>query len=130
LELFHKNEFEISEPQYPTHYSPAGNGDVLEIVVHQNIRLSDVTVFDILDSDHIPIIFYLLEPVKVSNVSKPIEKLTDWKQFQNITSELISPRLEINSGTEADKAVRDFTASIVVNNKRLHFLTLTPNSPV
>jgi hypothetical protein len=76
LELFHKNEFEITTPKCPTHYSPAGNGDILDIVVHQNIRLSDVTVSDILHSDHLPIIFYLLEHVKVSNLSKPIEKLT------------------------------------------------------
>jgi exonuclease III len=34
LELFDNNEFEISAPQSPTHYSPAGNGDVLNIVVH------------------------------------------------------------------------------------------------
>jgi hypothetical protein len=42
LRLFDVNQFEISAPQCPTHYSPAGNGDVLDIVVHQNIRLSDV----------------------------------------------------------------------------------------
>ena len=30
LDLFGINEFEISAPQSPTHYSPAGNGDVLE----------------------------------------------------------------------------------------------------
>jgi hypothetical protein len=39
---------------------------------------------------------------------------TNWKQFQNIDSELISPRLEINTGIEADKAARDFTASIAL----------------
>jgi endonuclease/exonuclease/phosphatase family metal-dependent hydrolase len=56
LELFHKSEFEISTPQCPTHYSPAGNGDIRDIVVHQNFRMSDVTVSDILDSDHLPVI--------------------------------------------------------------------------
>jgi hypothetical protein len=30
--------------QCPTHYSPAGNGDMLDIVVHHNIRVSDVIV--------------------------------------------------------------------------------------
>ena len=50
LDLFDINEFEISAPQSPTHYSPAGNGDVLDIVVHQNVRLSDITVSDPLDS--------------------------------------------------------------------------------
>jgi endonuclease/exonuclease/phosphatase (EEP) superfamily protein YafD len=58
LELFDVNEFEISAPQCPTHYSHAGNGDVLDIVVHQNIRLSDVIVLDILGSDHMPIVFH------------------------------------------------------------------------
>jgi hypothetical protein len=72
----------------------------------------NLTVSDILDSDHLPIIFCLLQHVKVRNLSKPIEKLTDWKQFQNIASELLSPRLETNTGIEADKAARDFTSSI------------------
>jgi hypothetical protein len=37
LPLFDVNEFEISAPQCPTHYSPAGYGDVLDIVVQQII---------------------------------------------------------------------------------------------
>jgi hypothetical protein len=52
LQLFDVSDFEISAPQCPTHYSPVGNGDVLDTVVHKNIRLSDVTVSEILDSDH------------------------------------------------------------------------------
>jgi hypothetical protein len=35
-------------PQCPAHYSPAGNGDVLDIVIHQNIKVSAVIVSDIL----------------------------------------------------------------------------------
>jgi hypothetical protein len=56
VDLFDLNEFEISAPQCPIHYSSAGNGDVLDIVVHQNIRLLLVYVIvsDILDSDHTP----------------------------------------------------------------------------
>jgi hypothetical protein len=34
LDLFDVNEFEISALQCPSHYSPAGNGNVLDIVVH------------------------------------------------------------------------------------------------
>jgi hypothetical protein len=34
LQLFDLNQFEILAPQCPTHYSLAGNGDVLDIVVH------------------------------------------------------------------------------------------------
>jgi hypothetical protein len=44
MALFDLSEFEISTPQCPTHYSPAGNCDVLDIMVHQNIRVSDVIV--------------------------------------------------------------------------------------
>jgi hypothetical protein len=49
MALFGLSDFEISAPQCPTHYSPAGNGDVLDIVIHQNIRVSDVIASDILD---------------------------------------------------------------------------------
>jgi endonuclease/exonuclease/phosphatase (EEP) superfamily protein YafD len=59
MDLFDLNEFEITAPQCPIHYSPAASGDVLDIVVHQNIRVSDVIVSDILNSDHLPIIFHI-----------------------------------------------------------------------
>jgi hypothetical protein len=42
MALFNLSEFEISAHQCPTHYSPAGNGDVLDIAVHPNIRVLDV----------------------------------------------------------------------------------------
>jgi hypothetical protein len=76
LSLFDVHEFEISAPQCCTHYSPVGNGDVLDIVVHQNIRVSDVIVSDILDSDHLPIVFHILDHVKIRNLSEPTEKFT------------------------------------------------------
>jgi hypothetical protein len=46
------------------------------------------------------------------NPSEPIEKYTDWERFQSLASDLISHRVEINTGVEADKAAREFTASI------------------
>jgi hypothetical protein len=107
LQLFDTSDFEISAPQCPTHYSPAGNGDLLDIVVHTNIRLSNVTV-----SDHLPIIFHILDTVRTLNASAPLEKYIDWERFQSLASNLILPRIEINSGVEADKAARAFTASI------------------
>jgi hypothetical protein len=110
--LFDFREFEISAPQCPTHYSPAGNGNVLDIVVDQNIRVSDIIVSDIFDSDHLPILFHILDHVKIRNPSETIEKFTDLDRFQSLASELLSPRTEINSGVEADKAARYFTASV------------------
>jgi hypothetical protein len=52
------------------------NGDVLDIVVHKNIRLSNIVVFDILDSsptNNIP------HPGsrEIKNDSAPLEKFTD-----------------------------------------------------
>jgi exonuclease III len=112
LQFFYRNDFEISAPQCPTHYSPGRSGDVLDIVVHKNIRRSNVIVSDILDSDHLPIIFHILDHVRTKDVSAPLEKFTDWERFQSLPSNLISPSLEINLGVEADKTARDFTASI------------------
>jgi hypothetical protein len=60
-------------------------------------RLSNVTVSNIVDSDHLPIIFHILDHVKIRNLSEPIEKFTGWERFQSV---------------EADEAVREFTASI------------------
>jgi hypothetical protein len=64
-----------------------------------------------LDSDHLPIVFHILGHVKNRNLSEPIEEFTD-ERFQSLASELISPKIEINSVVEANKAARDFTASI------------------
>jgi hypothetical protein len=112
LDLFDVNDFEILAPQFPIHYSPVGSGDVLSIVVHQNVRLSEVMVSDILDSDHLPVFFSVLDHVMTTNHSDRIEKFTDWERFRNLSSDLISPILQITSGVEADKAARDITASI------------------
>jgi hypothetical protein len=112
LQLFDASAFEISAPQCPIHYSPVGNGDVLDIVVHKNIRLSNGIVSDILDSYHLPIIIHILDHVRTKNVLAPLEKITDWERFQSLASNLILPRIEINSGVEADKMARAFTASI------------------
>jgi hypothetical protein len=112
LHLFDQNDFEISAPQSPTHYSPQGNGNVLDIVVHQNVRLSEVSVIDALDSDHLPVAFHILDYVRYRDLSAHVEKFTDWERFQSIASELISPRHKINSREEADSAANNFTASI------------------
>jgi hypothetical protein len=74
--------------------------------------VSDVTVCDILDSDHLPILFHIVDHVKIRNLSEHIEKFTDWEWFQSLASELISPRIKIQSRVEAYKVAYYFTASI------------------
>jgi hypothetical protein len=76
---------------------------MLGIVVHKNVWLLELTVSDILDSDHLPIVFYLLDHDRTRNLSDLLDKFTDWEWFQSLASELISPRIQINSGEEADK---------------------------
>jgi hypothetical protein len=58
--------------------------------------VSDVTVSDILDSVHLPIIFHILDHVKIRKFSEPIEKFTEWGGLQNLASELMSSKIEID----------------------------------
>jgi hypothetical protein len=52
LLLFDTSDFDISVPQCPTHYSPVGNGDILDI-------------------------FHILDHIRTKNVLAPLEKITD-----------------------------------------------------
>jgi hypothetical protein len=110
--LFDIYDFEISAPQYPTHYCPAGNGNVLDIVVYQTVRLSEVIFSDVLESDHLQIVFHILD-VRTKKPSDPIEKFTNWERFQSLASDFVCPRIQINSGVEGGKAARDSAASVV-----------------
>jgi hypothetical protein len=80
----------MSAPQCFTHYTPDGTRDALDTVVHQQVRLSEVTVTDILDWDHLPTMFSILDPVRTRGASDPAEKLTDWELFPSFASQLIS----------------------------------------
>jgi endonuclease/exonuclease/phosphatase (EEP) superfamily protein YafD len=103
LELFHKNEFEISGPQCPTHYSPAGNGDILDIVVHQNIRLSSVTVSNILDSDHLPILFHILDHVKIRTFRSPLKTTEIVNGFKALPLTKYLPDFKLKRGLKPIK---------------------------
>jgi hypothetical protein len=72
----------MSAPQHPTNFVPNGRGDVLDIVVRNDFRLSEVGVLDIMDSDHPPIIFCILDHSKVTEILDPVEKFRDWEGFK------------------------------------------------
>jgi hypothetical protein len=55
---------------------------VLDTVVHKNIRLSNITVSDILDPYHLPIVFHTLDHVRTTILSEPLEKDTNWGRFK------------------------------------------------
>jgi hypothetical protein len=111
LELFIGCNFEISAPQCCTHYIPDGKGDVPDIVVHKNTGLSEVIVTNILDSDHIPIMYSILDPDRTKEALDPVEKLTYWELFQSLASEPVNQNIQIHSSNEADKAARNFQPS-------------------
>jgi hypothetical protein len=90
LDLFIDCNFEISAPQHPTHFIPNGRGDDLDIVVHNDVRLSEVRVLDIMDSDHLSIMFRILDHIKAREILDPVEIFTDWEWFQSLASALVS----------------------------------------
>jgi len=122
LDIQDNSDFHISMPQCPTHYSPQGNGDVLDIVVHRNVRLSDVRVSDVLTWNHLPI----LDHFGARDVLFPVEILTDWERFRSLFSDLISPRIHTDAAADDDRAACNFAASTALAYKRsTHKLTLS-----
>jgi hypothetical protein len=67
LDLFNCN-FEISAPQHPTHFVADGRSDVLDIVVYRDVRLSEIRMPDIMGSDHLLIMFCILNYIKARDV--------------------------------------------------------------
>jgi hypothetical protein len=47
--------------------------------------------------------FRILDPVRTGQPLDPVEKLTGWKLFQRLTSELIFRNIQIQSSNDADK---------------------------
>jgi hypothetical protein len=68
-------------------------------------------VTNILGSDHLLIIFSVLDPVRTREARDPVEKPTDWELLQSLAYELIFQNIQIPSSNEADKAVRHFEVS-------------------
>jgi hypothetical protein len=81
LELFVSSNFEISAPQCTAHYTPDGRGDILDIVVHQSVQLSEVIVTEILDLDRLQVMLSILDPVRMREALDPVEKVTAWGLF-------------------------------------------------
>jgi hypothetical protein len=86
--------------------------DVLDIAVHKNVRLSEFTVSDILDSDHLPKLLLFLHHFRTRNLLDPFNKFTYWERIQILAFKLILFRIQINSEEVGDKAALYFFASI------------------
>jgi hypothetical protein len=57
-----------------------------------------------------------LHHVKAREIFDPVEKFTDWEGFQSLASALVSPRIEINSCTEAGKRLRSEIVVVLVDS--------------
>lgn len=68
---------------------------MLDIAVHKNVRLSEVIVSEVLDYDHLSLVFHLLHQSASWKISAPYDKFTDWKRFLGLASEVIEPRFKI-----------------------------------
>lgn len=94
--------FEISALQLPKDYTPDKWGDVLNTKVHQNVQLSEVTVFGIRDSDHKPVMFGTLDHVWTMQILDHVEEMTSWKLSKHLAFELVL-QIKINTSEEANK---------------------------
>jgi hypothetical protein len=79
-------------------------------MVHKDVRLSEIRVLDIMDTDNLSCFAFWI----ILRLGKFWIRLknSDWERFQSLASALVSSRVEINSCIEADSASRDFAASI------------------
>jgi len=72
LEQLHFKTLWLAAPQ-----TPRGNFDILDRVIHQNVRLSDVSVSDILEADQLKIFFHILNHVSARDTSAQVETHAD-----------------------------------------------------
>jgi hypothetical protein len=54
---------------------------MFDTVTYENIKLSDVIISEVLDSDHFPIVFHILELVRSRNLSDTNKEYTDLEPY-------------------------------------------------
>jgi hypothetical protein len=109
LELFVSSDFIISNPQF-LHVKLLMGGVMFSTLCPTRTSDCQIIVSDFLDSDHLPIVFSVLDPVRTSEALDPAEKFTDWELFRSLVSDLISPSSHIYSSEKGDKLAADFAA--------------------
>jgi hypothetical protein len=76
-------------------------------VVHQHIRLSEVIVTDILDSDHLPITFTFLDPVRMREALDQLKNRLGAVSKPHLWTIIVYPNIPIYSCKESDNATHD-----------------------
>lgn len=120
LSLFDVNDLDILTPHSPTRYSSAGRGDIFDI----SHPYKCISVSNYLDS-----YTYKFLSIHCSTLEQIIRILLIfryWKRLESLAFGLLPPGTKINLGKEADKAARNFRASIASS---YIFLTTGKHTP-
>lgn len=91
MQLFDVNDFEYS------HYIIQLPVAMVMCRILGSTRIS-TPHSDFLDYDHFSIVFHTLDHVTTKKLSELLEKFTSWVMFQHLAVNIISSRIEINSG--------------------------------
>ncbi|UYV73528.1 hypothetical protein LAZ67_10003973 [Cordylochernes scorpioides] len=99
-----KENLDIVAPSSPTHYSPLGNPDFLDIAILRNIPwTSRIKTLDALSSDHLPVILELTCPK--DEFTTRACRLTNWVHFQQDLISSTPPRVPLKTEANIDSAV-------------------------
>jgi hypothetical protein len=102
---------------------------VLDIVLHRNVCISEMNVLEILDSNHLPILFHMLDHVSARDISVPVEIHADWERFQSLASDLISSRIQIHTFDDAEAAAARNFVAFIASAYRLSTHKITLSEP-
>lgn len=107
----------VDAPQEPTHYSPTGLADVLDVTILKDVPLQHhLQAVNELDSDHTPVLLFLgSTPRGQDSVEK---KTTSWPDFTAHLQEHLPRITPIRSNQQLEEAVQTLTNA--VKNSLLH----------
>lgn len=104
---FSKN-LSLLAPEFPTHFPKIGRPSILDIfLAHNSINTSKPYSLSSLNSDHNPVLIYILEkPVKSSNLVQNY-KLANWRNFKNDLDREICLNFHITTKIDVEDKVND-----------------------
>jgi hypothetical protein len=110
--------------QSPTQYTPQEIRYILQTLVHRNVCLSDVTVSDVLESNHLPVFLHILDNFITTDSSASVETRTDTKRFRFLASALNPVLIKTDNVEEDENAAVTFSLSSSAYNLSTRKLTL------
>lgn len=104
--LLSNNAYEILPPAGPTHTATNGHKDILDVLIcDKTLSTSIPTPLDTLDSDHTPVLFYILNtPTHPAPTPRPTTS-TDWKIFKQHLIKRTIKTLALRNTDDIDEAI-------------------------